>query len=97
MRKSPKELWLHTAQTKGIACEQREGKTEYIGFIEFPEKGFDRPLHQVFQVIERTIDQDGQMLLVPDIEVNVYWTSHRIELVQIIYKIEKFALSFRMD
>jgi hypothetical protein len=75
LRRASKELWLHTAQTKGIACQQREGKTEYIGFIEFSEKGFDRPLRQVFQVIERTIDRDGQILLIPDIEVNVFWTS----------------------
>lgn len=75
LRKSPKDIWLHIAQTGGIACEQREGKTEYFGFIEFKEKGFDRPLRQVYQVIERTSDPDGQMFLVPEIEVNVFWTS----------------------
>ena len=29
----------------------------------------------VFEVIERTIDKDGPMLLVPEIEVDVYLTS----------------------
>lgn len=49
----------------------------YIGVIDCTEAGFDQPLRQVFQVIERTIDRDGQMLLIPDLEVNVYWTSLR--------------------
>jgi hypothetical protein len=75
LRRDPKESWLHIAQSHGMACEQRDGKTEYIGFIEFKEKGFEHPLRQVFQVIERTIDKSGQMLLVPEIEVNVFWTS----------------------
>lgn len=75
LRRQSKEMWLHIAQQHGIACTQREGKTEYVGAITFQEKGFDRPLRQVFHVIERTIDRDGQVLLVPDIEVKVYWTS----------------------
>jgi len=77
LRRDPKEAWLHVAETSGICCEQREGKKEYVGFIEFPENGFDRPLRQVFHVIERTIDRDGQILLVPELEVDVYWTSLR--------------------
>jgi len=47
----------------------------YVGAISFKEPGFDRPLRQVFQVIERSIDRDGQLLLIPELEVNVYWTS----------------------
>lgn len=77
LRRQSKESWLRIAQTKGTACEQREGKTEYVGAIEFSEKGFKRPLRQVFHVVHRTIDRDGQVLLIPEIEVNVYWTSLR--------------------
>ncbi|MGG4032189.1 IS1380 family transposase [Paenibacillus cisolokensis] len=77
LRKSPKEMWLNIAETKGIACEQREGKIEYVGAIEFQEKGFDQPLRQVFHVIKRTMSRDGQLFLMPDIEVHVYWTSLR--------------------
>lgn len=61
LRREPKEMWLRIAETTGIACQQREGKVEYIGAIEFREKGFDRPLRQVFHVIHRTIDRDGQV------------------------------------
>jgi hypothetical protein len=75
LRGTSKESWLRIAEDKGIACEQRPGKTEYIGVISFPQKGFDRNLRQAFQVIVRTMDRDGQFLLFPDVEVNVYWTS----------------------
>lgn len=77
LRKEPKEIWLRIAETTGMACEQRDGKIEYIGAMDFPEKGFDCNLRQVFHVIYRTIDRDGQVLLFPDIEVSVYWTSLR--------------------
>src|SRR5690606_23329085 len=68
LRKSPKEAWLNIAKAKGISCEVREGKTMYIGAISFHEPGFERPLRQVFQVIERSIDRDGQLLLLPELE-----------------------------
>lgn len=75
LRRSSKELWLHTAKTKGIACQSREGKVEYVGAMTFKDKDFEQPLRQVFHVIERIMDRDGQLLLIPDIEVHVYWTS----------------------
>ncbi|WP_425465592.1 hypothetical protein [Paenibacillus hemerocallicola] len=56
LRKTPKEMWLTIAETKGIACQQREGITEYVDAIEFKEKGFDGKLRQVFHVIQRTMD-----------------------------------------
>jgi hypothetical protein len=54
-----KESWLRIAEDRGLPCEQRPCKTEYIGVITFPEKGFDRALRQVIQVIVQTIDRDG--------------------------------------
>jgi hypothetical protein len=29
----------------------------------------------VYEVIERTIDRDGQALIIPDIEVNTFWSN----------------------
>ncbi|CAM4192742.1 Transposase, is4 family [Paenibacillus tarimensis] len=75
LRGASKDSWLRIAEDKGILCEQRPGKTEYVGAIVFPQKGFDCNLRQVFRVIVRTIDRDGQLLLLPEVEVNVYWTS----------------------
>ncbi|MCF6176884.1 MAG: hypothetical protein L3J71_14080 [Victivallaceae bacterium] len=35
----------------------------------------DKPLFAVFEVTERTIDANGETLLIPSIEVNVWWTN----------------------
>jgi hypothetical protein len=37
--------------------------------------GYDYPLRRVMRVIERTIDKRGQCLLVPEIEIEGWWTS----------------------
>lgn len=58
LRKTPKTAWLAIAKEKGIACEQLEWKTEYVGAIEFPCKGFDFKLRQVFHVTQRTMDSE---------------------------------------
>jgi len=84
LRKDPKEMWLAIAQDLGVCCEEREGKKVYIGSMDVPEKGFDQPLRQVFRVIERSITHDGQVLLVPEIEVDVYWTSLRCSAWRVI-------------
>ncbi|MCY0889029.1 MAG: IS1380 family transposase [Alicyclobacillaceae bacterium] len=75
LRRESLQVWLHTAQTHGICCETRPGKKVYRGSIMSPMKKLDKPVRMVFEVIERTIDKRGQMLLVPDIEVDVYLTS----------------------
>jgi hypothetical protein len=75
LRRESKDIWLQIAKSKGVAKTRREGKTEYFGVNEFSEKGFETKLRQVFHVIERTSAPDGQMFLIPEIEVDVYWTS----------------------
>lgn len=39
-----------------------------------PER-FIKPVQQVYQIIERTAERDGQLLLVPEIELNLFWTT----------------------
>jgi hypothetical protein len=51
------------------------GKKVYRGSMMSPMKKLDKPVRMVFEVLERTIDKHGQMLLVPEIEVDVYLTS----------------------
>lgn len=75
LRRESPQVWLHTAQTHGICCEPRPGKKVYRGSIMSPMKKLDKPVRMVFEVIERNIDKHGQMLLVPEIEVDVYLTS----------------------
>jgi hypothetical protein len=74
-RKESPETWLAIAKEKGICCEEREGKKVYLGSMWVNEKGIKTPIRLVFHVIERTIRKDGQMLLMPNIEFDLYWTS----------------------
>ncbi len=50
------------------------GRPRRKAFGEAPRRGHARE-RCVYQVIERTITADCQILLIPDIEVSVYWTS----------------------
>lgn len=84
LRKVPSDIWLALAKDYGTCTEEREGKNVYIGSLDVREDGFDKPLVQVFRVVERTILRDGQILLVPEIEVEVYWTSLRCTVERVI-------------
>lgn len=75
LRRESPNVWLLTAEQHGTCDEPRAGKKVYRGAIVSSMKGLEKPVRMVFEVIERTIQSDGQALLVPDIEVNVYITS----------------------
>ncbi|NLI94013.1 MAG: IS1380 family transposase [Peptococcaceae bacterium] len=74
-RKESAESWLMIAKQKGKCESPREGKNIYRGVIPVKLKGLENPINQVFEVTERTIDKHGQLLLVPDIEFDTYWTT----------------------
>jgi hypothetical protein len=75
LRKESPEEWLALAKHVGTSWRSRKGKTSWYGetFREGPE--LETRLRIVFQVTERTISATDQLLLVPDIEVETYWTS----------------------
>ncbi|MCL6444974.1 MAG: IS1380 family transposase [Alicyclobacillus sp.] len=75
LRKESLEAWLVTTQLHGTCHEPRPGKKVYHGSLMCPVKGVSEPVRMVFEVIERTTTADGQILLVPDMEVSAYWTS----------------------
>ncbi|MCB7130225.1 MAG: IS1380 family transposase, partial [Candidatus Brocadiales bacterium] len=81
LRKESKETWLERAKQRTQAQEVRPGKLLYQGDIFLPKTltlhGQEKRcwLRCVFEVTERTIKADGQHLLLPDIEVETYWTS----------------------
>lgn len=75
LRRESAETWLAIAQQNGFGCIEREGKTVYLGSVMWKPKGFDTKVRIVYKVIERTILKNGQVLLIPDIEVETYWTS----------------------
>ena len=60
----------------------RDGKTVYIGSswkdVDYKDsEGNDKSIAMriVYEIIERTMDRDGQFLLEPDIECNTIWTN----------------------
>ena len=83
LRKESKDAWLN--ETKECCKDiryPREGKTVYIGSswknLTYTCPDGERKtvcLRIGYEIVERTIDKHGQVLLVPDIEVNTWWTN----------------------
>ena len=83
LRKESKEAWLNEVKSccKDIR-EPRDGKTVYVGsswrdieYIDKDGKPRTQCMRMVYEITERTIDKYGQVLLLPDIEVNMWWTN----------------------
>jgi hypothetical protein len=75
VRKESLDDWLTLAQQCGTASHPRPGKTVWRGDTVRHVEGRDAPLRIVFEVTERTTTLTGQGWLIPDIEVDTYWTS----------------------
>ena len=73
LHKESIEEWLLDAQAFGEWRTPREGKTVYVGETVRERDG--EIMRVIFEVIERTIDRDGNALLLPDIQVHTWWTS----------------------
>ncbi len=73
LRSESPEDWLEEAQALGTWTEPREGKQVYTGQTWRERDG--RLQRVIFQVVERTIAADGQRLLVPEIDIETWWTS----------------------
>ena len=76
-RQESPEKWLAYAEEHGHWSEPRPGKR--VALFDVHEtrthEGYEYPLRRVMRVIERTIDKRGQCLLVPEIEIEGWWTS----------------------
>jgi len=84
LRREDVQEWLAIAQEKGQKeTTSREGKTVLRGQTHRRVDGFAEPLRIVFEVTERTT-KDGQYLLVPEVEVDTYWTSLEDDPYQVI-------------
>jgi len=78
LRKECLEQWLALAKRVGKATEIREGKMYYTGTTShrIPGNRTDLPTVEIaFEVTERTVDRKGNPLLLPQLEVNTYWTN----------------------
>lgn len=82
-RGETKEAWLSSVKE---CCKDvrhpREGKTVYVGaawkditYQDSEGNSKTVALRIGYEVIERTIDKRGQILLTPDIELNTWWTN----------------------
>jgi hypothetical protein len=81
LRREDPQSWWGLAKEEGIRHRARPGKIVYRGSttrqktLTIDDKEVTRALRCVYQVIERTITAKGQHLLLPEIEVETYWTS----------------------
>lgn len=78
LRREPVEQWREIAETLGTARHPRSGKTVYTGTVtkSHPKADADMPEFDiVFEVTVRTSDRRGDDFLVPDVEVETWWTN----------------------
>ena len=86
-RRESDEQWLKRAQRHGKRVTSRNGKKVWIGMLNIHPRKNDETLkdiRMVFEVIERKIDAAGNRLLIPEIEVNSWWTNLNIEAEKVI-------------
>lgn len=76
-RRERREDWLAYAQAHAQWTQPRKGKRVACFWVQEKKlwQGYDYTLPRVMRVIERTIDKHGQQLLVPEIELEGWWTS----------------------
>jgi hypothetical protein len=69
--------WLEHAERHGVWETPRPGKrVALFGVIEeHPHQGQTYSVRRVMRVTERTIDKRGQVLWVPELEIEGWWTS----------------------
>ncbi len=84
LRRETPEEWLEIARECGEMEEPRPGKQVWTGerYVERPE--LEEPLRMVFCVTLRTMEADGQELLIPTIEVETYWTSLNDDVATVV-------------
>jgi hypothetical protein len=79
LRQEDKQIWLELAKEYGTGETIREGKIRYTGKVKLdcPVNNRYPGVDVVFEVIERTIDRNGQQLMIADIEANTFWSTVR--------------------
>lgn len=78
LRKEKPEQWLELARSVGTLVESRPGKRVYRGIVYHlrpGKEGSGPEIPVVFEVTERLTDPEGHCLLLPEIEVETYWTN----------------------
>jgi hypothetical protein len=104
-RRQDKDHWVAQAQAAGAFVEKRPGKREALLSMDV-ERAFGKQTRRfrlVIRLIERTITQHGQHLLLPDIQLEGWWTSLDDEEAMVIERYrdhgthEQFHSEFKTD
>jgi hypothetical protein len=77
-RKESDEKWHEIAQSGGKLTEPRKGKKVWVGTTNIhPQKKGEviEDIRCVYEVIERKSDNAGNLFLIPEIEVHLWWTN----------------------
>lgn len=85
-RKQDKAVWVDQAEAANAFLETRPGKRVALLdlTVERSWRKEKRAFRLIVRVIERTIDKKGQRLLVPDIELEGWWTTLAVDAVEVI-------------
>jgi hypothetical protein len=85
-RKEDPHSWLEQAQENAEFTEPRAGKRVWVFDLDTTRTraGWQYTVRRVMRVIERTIDKRGQALLVPEVELEGWWTSLDLQCEEII-------------
>ena len=101
LRSESKQTWLEDAEALGERTCPRPGKEIFTGSLVCERKDtFERV---VYEVVRRTISVDGQALLIPEIEVQTWWTNlmappaHVIRLYREHSTCEQFHSELKTD
>ena len=95
-RRESDEKWLKRAKRQGKRVETRKGKKVWIGTAKIhPRKNGEvlEDIHCVYEVTERKKDRAGNRLLIPEIEVNSWWTNLTCDAKEVIQLYHDHATS----
>ena len=87
LRQEMKESYLALARRTGRKAPSREGKNVFYGELHHRNPQNDEKLPAVpmiYKVTERLTDNKGETLLIPEIEVETYWTNLPLEAEDVI-------------
>jgi len=87
-RQENDEIWLEKAKKYGKSTVTGEGEKVWIGTVEnyhpFKKNEMLENVKCVFEVTERKTDNKGIPLLIPEIEVNTWWTNLKCDAEKVI-------------
>jgi Transposase DDE domain group 1 len=99
-RTNGKQYWANFGFEKGKVTNPRPGKRVAVFSVhqtlsQDQEDGSKKEItcRRVMRVIERTIDKEGQPLLIPDIEIEGWWTSLLVPDLKVIELYEHHGAS----